>query len=113
MSTNNFNAVLEEMNNFVQYKIENANCELKILASETYKSMSPAGYEVEAVLCAVIKDGKIVDGGASIRPNIGPNVDVISYREAKHEAKNMVKRWEKLQKEQALHDRFLDETGGF
>ena len=101
------------MNNFVQYKIENANCELKILASETYKSMSPAGYEVEAVLCAVIKDGKIVDGGASIRPNIGPNVDVISYREAKREAKNMVKRWEKLQKEQALHDRFLDETGGF
>ena len=113
MSTADFNAVLEEMNDFAQRKMENANCELKILASETYKSMSPAGYEVEAVLCAVIKDGKIVDGGASIRPNIGPNVDVVSYREAKDEAKNMVRHWEELQKEQALYDRFLDETGGF
>ncbi len=113
MSTTDFNAVLEEMNNFAQRKMENADCEIKILASETYKSTSPAGYEVEAVLCAVIKDGKIVDGGASVRPNNGPSMDVLSYREAKDKAKDMVRRWEELQKEHALHDRFLDETGGF
>lgn len=113
MAKPDFESEFEVMNRFALHAAENASCEVKILASEMYKSTSPAGYEVEAILCVLTQDGKIVDGGASVRPNNGASVDVISYREAKDKAKDMVERWEALQEEKALHDRLIRETGGF